>query len=858
MESNPEKTTPRIAILAVHGVADQKRYATQQATAGLLLSGEQQSLYTNFTESQTLIAQNPVVLSREIDTGKTRSDCSGIQGISATATVSRIATYPPEKQVTYTDENCEQADLIAPLESNLEPVDINEWTEHESMREQLQGLADSDLHSMEVRVLSGHRKHPDGSIETGVDIYEMHWADLSRIGNHFFSFLFEFYLLLYFLPRIGTLTLERARPCAPDKNISFRIAFYSHLIAEYLTVIVIPAMHLCVLSMGVTVLPFVYLKEPEDTGGGSSIALLIILGAVALFLITRIFKYGRSNDQYWNLYFIPVALLFSAAIGVFLTGKVSPDDNIILQHLLVCLLLWFMLRIYNDRQPGVRAVGGGLLLATLLLFIGLLSSSALLDSSIHLIGQFSQRTADGIIKGLETGGQHQTPQFIVAKEIFEAGAIGSQLIALATAIAISLFVLFAFISFVAGVVAAGTAPAAERDASARLFWTSSITLVVSGLLSILITFSLWELIYRSTEIMFRHFSELPLVPDTLRAILESLFSPGLAVIAATVLIAVGYAAWAICPAPLSDGIKNKRDVAGLGRILDRGFTQMNYSSWAIMFVLFALIPILGFYKVTTDTAVQPHEHYIVLGLALLIIVSMFGHGPVGMMKKGFGAVLDIALDVTNWFRITPRENNAKAAICRRYVSLLRHIANWRDPHTGKPYDGLVIVAHSQGTVITADLLRFLKREQSQLCGGTDKTLQALLPADGNSSSIPIDLLSFGSPLRQLYNRRFPHQYQWCEYSETDSHRNGPDPSSLGVASWRNLYMSGDYVGRHLWYSDTDNARFDTSQNKTAYSGTASEQCAGFGGHTAYWSGEVPEVGAALDKIIKTAAGRKQP
>ena len=86
--------------------------------------------------------------------------------------------------------------------------------------------------------------------------------------------------------------------------------------------------------------------------------------------------------------------------------------------------------------------------------------------------------------------------------------------------------------------------------------------------------------------------------------------------------------------------------------------------------------------------------------------------------------------------------NPKARICGRFVSLLRYICHWEDPITRTGYDAVVIVAHSQGTVITADLLRFLQIER-------DPQLSAL----GNTK--PVYLFTMGCPLRQLYGARFP-------------------------------------------------------------------------------------------------------
>src|ERR1035437_7213321 len=84
-------------------------------------------------------------------------------------------------------------------------------------------------------------------------------------------------------------------------------------------------------------------------------------------------------------------------------------------------------------------------------------------------------------------------------------------------------------------------------------------------------------------------------------------------------------------------------------------------------------------------------------------------GRLSQLALGFQPVVRVALGVDNWLREHPRNANPTARICGRYVSLLRYIAQWKDEQ-GHGYDALIVFAHSQGTVVTADLLRFLEVE----------------------------------------------------------------------------------------------------------------------------------------------------
>jgi hypothetical protein len=215
-------------------------------------------------------------------------------------------------------------------------------------------------------------------------------------------------------------------------------------------------------------------------------------------------------------------------------------------------------------------------------------------------------------------------------------------------------------------------------------------------------------------------------------------------------------------------------------------------------------------------------------------------------------VLDVLLDVDNYLREHPVDDNPRARIVSRYISMLRHLCRWRDAE-GRSYGALVIVSHSQGTVITGDLLRYLSGHP-----GADPDLQCL------GDDLKVRVLTMGSPLRQLYGRRFPHLYAWAYHDGSAFTTSGripqqrpPDPARMGVETWINLFRSGDYIGRHLWLADNDAALFTcpppaspmtfTATSET--NGACREVCIGSGAHTHYWDGALP-VARAIDEAIR--------
>ena len=164
----------------------------------------------------------------------------------------------------------------------------------------------------------------------------------------------------------------------------------------------------------------------------------------------------------------------------------------------------------------------------------------------------------------------------------------------------------------------------------------------------------------------------------------------------------------------------------------------------------------------------------------------------GLLSKYVPAIrapLDIALAVDNHFREFPRTNIPRARIFSRYAALLGHLQ-------GEGYARIVIVAHSLGTVISAELLRYLSSD------GRRAPQDGARPRLGSGEGLPaIRLLTLGCPLRQLYAARFQTLYR--RVIERRGSVSGPFASDIGVECWANAYCSGDYVGRWLWCAVAD-------------------------------------------------------
>jgi hypothetical protein len=131
--------------------------------------------------------------------------------------------------------------------------------------------------------------------------------------------------------------------------------------------------------------------------------------------------------------------------------------------------------------------------------------------------------------------------------------------------------------------------------------------------------------------------------------------------------------------------------------------------------------------------------------------------------------IDAVLDVDNYFGDPPDRQPPRARIFSRYASLLAYL---RD----RGYARIVIVSHSQGTVISADLLRYLH---------TQERLPDIL------GEMPIALVTVGSPLRDLYAEHFPLLYEWMGSNAGGFATARPSASDIGAVEWVNAYRSGD-------------------------------------------------------------------
>jgi hypothetical protein len=203
--------------------------------------------------------------------------------------------------------------------------------------------------------------------------------------------------------------------------------------------------------------------------------------------------------------------------------------------------------------------------------------------------------------------------------------------------------------------------------------------------------------------------------------------------------------------------------------------------------------------------------------------------------KTFGRLrvaLDAVLDIDNYFADPPNRRPPRARIFSRYVALLVYL---RD----RGYARIVIVSHSQGTVISADLLRHL-HVQGRL--------------DDIVGHLPISLVTVGSPLRDLYAERFPLLYRWMGSNAAGFATAGPSASEIGTVEWVNACRSGDYIGRFLWTPANHAYRVAVvgadGKVEAERTGDRTEFCLGAGAHTHYFTNDAVALAVEIDRLIE--------
>ena len=636
--------------------------------------------------------------------------------------------------------------------------------------------------------LEGTRREA-GKPDQAVHIYEMYWGDLSRLGSGLLAVLGELYQLLLHAGSIARITADLQWAAAKRNKVAAPLlpllAIFRWLVGStiWLSTVPLVAVNFVLVAVALTIVPLTipFIASSAYVGyAGLAMSLAML---VALFFVLKIYDARRTGAMHWGLGVAGVAVLVAS-------WRFSKYD-----HQTIALAQETIVLRYQTIALSVSEVIFHLLWPLALLILKLIALILLLAiTCVAFKGQAKARA--GTI-----------PQGIIT-------AVTSVIVPLASSCVITVLLW------------SGSAFFLKSALNAKATFISVMPAWIDRLPQKLQP-SKWPANGNSddSQVAFIDYLQDHAGSETFNWMLIGMMIGFLLLVFGTF--------WSIkdeLSAPAGADASSTKKIAFGGKWLNAGLTKIAFLA-LITVIIFAaiamLIPIIGYCGPDDKSVLCKND--LVRYLGLMVTGSSAGLLALGKAyTRGLGALrpgLDLALDVDNWLRERPKKSNPRARILSRYLALLKHLQQ-------RGYERVVIVAHSQGTVITADLLRLLKVSAWQ-------------------DQLNIRLFTLGSPLRQLYAERFPDLYGWV------TEHGGPRPSQLhGVTYWLNGYRSGDYVGRALWEDLIDSSRFaagplpnkfvpDDLKAKKSFG----EFCVGAGAHTHYFDYTAPDVATAIDLLI---------
>jgi hypothetical protein len=679
----------------------------------------------------------------------------------------------------------------------------------------------------------------------------MYWADLSRVGSGLFSILGTIYQLILHISHLGRKTLDVGAQYAPDPrnqrlNESWRLFSSSHAWAVRLFTIGVPVAITLMLCCDVLFIPAGLRHGIRPTVGIAS-------GVVAALLALGLACFTKLRTSRAATTFVAGSVVI-LSIGAWLWSRLPAHAELLGTGVLTVLLATLtaglydaLLRRYERSRPGVLMLGRAAAIALLL-----------------FTAWSAWRLADWGLKPAELVRQ-------VAFFAFQWGYLGN----LAVWFAVWAVALFAVVVGIR--VFTLTDDPAARLRMRHAAWTSRVTLCGSLFAFILMTLIGFEAIL---SLVSKHTFYFDLLPKAQLKTVLPWFLPAASGGASEFILAmIGEGGTAALPWIITGlgvalllilwfivliAVTNLRVPSPdwrlgtqLGEWLTAGFLWLRRSgnlATSVIYGGFVVGGVVGFaprvFGVRWCDAILAifDPHRTVMLITAITVAVLASAATVAAVKVRLDALaaqarpaIGILLDIDNYLRESPKEATPRARMAERFGSLLRHVVARRHADGSLFFDRIVLISHSQGTVLTADLLRFLASEG---------IVEPEIRADR------FRLITMGSPLRQLYAANFPYLYQWVDASANVRpplpgralEGKTPDPTELNVGKWVNLYTTGDYIGRTLWRSEDAayvwaREPFDGAVD----TGDRRERCLGAGTHTHYWTSA--DVAQELDALM---------
>jgi hypothetical protein len=906
-----------VAIIAVHGVADQQAGATARAIVDLLVASAPPGVSYRGVSSEDLTIPVPPLAPKEScqrpDAAPQVEEHSGFRAFvqSVRSDFQRASWQAPRRlrSALWRPGGAGTRTTVEPDVDRGIAVSNYLLTKHRD-----NGARQEPYQTTRVEL---ERTDAQGG-KTAVSVHEMYWADLSRLSGAIPRIVSELFTMMFRISKLGRETVDEAWGAMSRRRATggLRARFYGaawacvgslQIAMDWLFVNVLALLFMQLGLMGAMLITLGLAGQVRATALHDTLAALLALGAVMRLAWLRTDGTAAQTGR-------AIAVL-AVALGAVAWPPLAPWLTGLTLLLAITLVNEAFLRVADERFPFVHAVGRWLWFVTVMILLASVivesawppqgmdwrqawTHAVLFTTEVDLLaikwwwiiagGLLILWFFSGLVAGREGGyearGSIATGRFAVAVSF-----------GMFLAVAMTIWALLET-TLASSVEGVGYAPCIfvlqdrhpERDtypANACLWTTRAAD--ESGAYPNPTGVpraerALHDRYLRSTTA----FSSIAALLVMLVAYLATIFTPSvlaeLKLLAEHTRLAFRRTVERRSPARLASQAAAARSLHArrLGRWLTTGLRHID---GAVLFITLvgvvagtavSLLFIDSIAPFAVDHAlvrqVERGASHSAQFLLKPLIFTAAGAGATLWLLGGvlsryvppLRAPLDVALDVDNHFREFPRSNIARAHIFSRYAALLSQVAS-------QGHDRIVLVAHSQGTVISADLLRFLASD------GEHEPEPGARPRIAGHELPPINLLTVGSPLRQLYAARFPGLYGWVLKNNGDTF--GPLASDLGVQRWMNGFCSGDYVGRWLWSGATHDEVLRHPMATTlgprsfgrddVYGGFQPEPpleatlraarevevCLGTGAHTHYFEHEQGKVAWMIDYLVRADA-----
>ena len=943
-------TTARVAVIAVHGVADQQPGETARAVVDLLVSSAPDGCcYTSSSSEDLTLRVAPLppqpeagphaAVTPPTPKGEDRPFMKSLrQSARSDFLRERWATAPGAgRHAAATD------DAAPPAE-----IDRGIAVTNYLLAKHVRNGATPESYETSSISLQRHDVGPDelaGDADDGgtrVDVFEMYWSDLSRLSGTMPRIVSELFTLVFRLSKLGRETVDEmwgqlARTRSPQARWRRTLAGAWNVVAwlqigldwMFVNGLALLFTQLALLGVLLVGLGFTSGVAPHAGTDPAVVALreawLHRGVAIALVVIAVLRLLYRRGDGKWLQFVVPVTIIVAAVYALALAPGLLQWITALALLAILTAINEFALRIADDRFPLVHPVGRWMWAASALLMLG----SAVHETQAGIALSWRDVWVHAALFTTETVLLALKWWWIVAGPLlvvwFVAGQLARAEAGYASRASIAtgrLGITVSFGMFLAATMTAwalvnnildasvegagyrpcifamapGTSPTAPAPDAGQnaCMWTSKDARKAADLqpmpsaravlddryvkstsaFSLLATLLLMLVAYLLTMFTPSVLAELKLIADSRRDAHQQQLDKRHPVHARATQrqrtqharalgrwLTAGYRRLDLVVAIISAlGVTLSLGIAAL--FLSTVFEHERVTQWLDGVGLTSVVTVLAGLEHGVSGVSQslftPLQAAVFSAAGVGAALSALG-GQLSRRLPALRAPLDVAMDVDNHFREFPRTDIPRAHIFSRYAALLEHVGS-------QGYDRIVVVSHSQGTVISSELLRFLSSRQQRAPAADDT------PVVNSKPLPPVSLLTLGCPLRQLYGARFPGLYAWV--LARNGQVFGPRAADIGVQRWMNAFCSGDYVGRWLWSNAAHQPLLEHPADYTVghdpfgrvdvYAGfnptppaeahlheaREVEVCLGLGAHTHYFERDQTTVAWMIDYLIR--------